>query len=65
MKHLPLLLKRTLFYPTFLLLSSGFFLLDWRGFIPLTVAAASALLLHIGVNGYEIWQQKRSSNQTS
>ena len=65
MKHFPLLLKSTLFYPTFLLFSSGFFLLNWRGFIPLAVAAALALLLHIGVNGYEIWQQKRNNNQAS
>ena len=51
MSKLQLVLKRTLFYPAFLFFSSGFFLLEWRGLLPIGVAAALALAIHIGVNG--------------
>ena len=59
MSKLQLVLKRTLFYPAFLFFSSGFFLLEWRGLLPIGVAAV-ALAIHIGVNGYDVWKEKRS-----
>lgn len=66
MNSLALVLKRTLFYPTFLMLSSGFFLAEWRGFVPLATAAGIALAIHIGVNSYELWKSghKRTRNSS-
>lgn len=61
MKNMSVVLKRTLFYPLFLLLSSGFFLLEWRGFVPLGVSVAIALMVHIGVNGYDVWKAKKTT----
>lgn len=62
MSKLQLVLKRTLFYPAFLFFSSGFFLLEWRGLLPIGVAAALALAIHIGVNGYDVWKEKQRLN---
>ncbi|UTW49272.1 hypothetical protein [Bacterioplanoides sp. SCSIO 12839] len=61
MKNISVVLKRTLFYPLFLMLSSGFFLLDWRGFVPLGVAVSIALAVHLAVNGYDVWKAKKAS----
>ena len=60
MNKMQLVLKRTLFYPTFLMLSSGMFLMDVRGMGALAAAAAIALAVHVGVNGYDVWKQKQS-----
>ncbi|WP_028292265.1 hypothetical protein [Oceanobacter kriegii] len=60
MNKLQLVLKRTLFYPTFLMLSSGLFLMDVRGLGAIGAAAAAALAIHAAVNGYEIWKQKQA-----
>ena len=62
MKNISVVLKRTLFYPLFLMLSSGFFLLDWRGFVPLGVAVVIALAVHLAVNGYDVWKAKSDSS---
>ena len=63
MSKLQLVLKRTLFYPAFLLFSSGFFLLEWRGLLPIGAAVALALAIHIAVNGYEIWQESATTEK--
>lgn len=59
MSKLQLVLKRTLFYPAFLFFSSGFFVMEWRGLVAIGAAAALALALHIAVNGYDVWKEKR------
>jgi hypothetical protein len=58
MNNVQLLLKRTLFYPAFLMISSGFFLLEFRGMTAVTSAAAMALVLHLGFNGYDVWKAR-------
>lgn len=58
MNKLQLLLKRTLFYPAFLMISSGFFWLEFRGMTAVASAAAIALLLHLVVNGYDVWKAR-------
>ena len=59
MNILQLVLKRTLFYPSFLMLSSGFFLLEFRGLSAIATAAGLALALHLAVNGYDVWKARQ------
>ncbi|WP_211830894.1 hypothetical protein [Kistimonas asteriae] len=61
MEKLPLILKRTLFYPLFLLCSMGFYLLEWRGMGAVMVAMLVAGCIHCLVNGYDLWLLKKHS----
>jgi hypothetical protein len=64
MNKLQLLLKRTLFYPAFLMISSGFFLLEFRGMSAVISAAAIALILHLGFNGYDVWKARTAAQNS-
>ncbi|WP_221793630.1 hypothetical protein [Oceanobacter mangrovi] len=63
LSKLQLVMKRTIFYPAFLFFSSGLFLLDVRGFGAIASAGVAALLVHLAINGYDAWKERRMQNQ--